>query len=160
MFRNPDLKKQLWDISKSQILDGDTDPNRIVQNIQPVLEMSQKYSTFHAKSSSSTSGTSMTIFTAPTDRDVYLTSASYSFMKDATCDTATASDCGLSASLNGNVISLIADSIITLTAQKTNITVSFPHPIKIDRGTAVLCATGTFTVGLRVAKASVTYITI
>lgn len=100
----------------------------------------------------STSG-SITLYTTPTNQDVYVTAAYLSIIKNAACDVATG-PCSLSVVINGATVQLLRLPLITLTAQEQSISISFPHPIKIDRGTSVSVA-GSFTAGVYLRAAGI-----
>jgi hypothetical protein len=98
-----------------------------------------------------------TIFTAPTNADAYVTSVSISIIKDVTCDMATGKFI-LSASLadTGASRDILAIAIISLTAQQQTASCSFPHPIKLLRGSTMVMS-GTYAAGVCSRAGSVTY---
>jgi hypothetical protein len=101
-------------------------------------------------------GTSTLLASADNIRgDVYVTSIQFGVIKDATCDVATGS-LPITVTIGGinKVIAYIP--IITLTAQNIVISCSFPHPIKIDRKTAIT-SVGTFTAGVMIRTYVMTY---
>lgn len=125
----------------------------IGQNIAPTLDLNQKYTT-HAIEAYSASTGSITVYTTPTDRDYYLTSVSLGFIKSAACDV-TNGALSLLVYVNSRQSAIIRIPVLTLTAQNGYIALSFPHPIKVDRGTSITIL-GTFTVGDYLRTATIT----
>lgn len=75
-----------------------------------------------------------TIYTTPTDKDFYLTAATLSFIKDA---TSTSLSSTIRVVIEGITWQILSLAQLTLTAQSGNQSISFPFPIKIDRGTNI-----------------------
>lgn len=82
-----------------------------------------------------TTGTS-TVYSTPANKDFYVTSAFLGLVKDATCDAATGR-IELTATINGESTAILCIPTLTLTAQSENLSIAFPYPIKIDRGTNI-----------------------
>lgn len=101
---------------------------------------------FIETASASASGTNTVIFTTPSDRDFYLTSAGMSFIKDAACDTANGVFT-LKVYVNGAQKNLLNLPILTLTAQSMETSQSFNIPVKLDRSTTVTLNYATHTAG-------------
>lgn len=81
-----------------------------------------------------TNGTSQTIYTTPTDKDFYLTSANCSVIKDV---TSTSTDTTIVVTIGGSTTAVLRIAGITLTAQSGSMSQTFNTPIKIDRGTGI-----------------------
>lgn len=113
----------------------------------PILSQQNRYIT-------ATSTGSQTIYTTPAEKDFYLTSATVSIIKDATCDMATGAVVIL-VTVNGVQSAVIGISTLTLTAQSDSVSVSFKYPIKIDRSSTVVMG-GTFTAGACVRTGCIT----
>lgn len=96
------------------------------------------------EAAATTTGT-VGLFTTPSDKDFYLTNATLSYAKDATCDIATGNIL-LSATVNGVAVGIIRLAVITLTAQQDTVSVNFNPPLKLSRSTGINL-TGSFTVG-------------
>lgn len=85
-----------------------------------------------------------TLYTTPTNKDFYLTSASISMAK-AVGDTGTVASITVFVDSPGSAQNLISLAGITLTAERDSIAVNYNPPIKIDRGTVIAFNTsGTF----------------
>lgn len=84
--------------------------------------------------------TAATIYTTPTDKDFYLTSLTLSIIKDAT-STSTFSD--VRTTINGASVILTRIAGFTLTAQNSNMSLTLPIPVKLDRGVAITVNNGT-----------------
>jgi len=89
--------------------------------------------------------------------DVYLTGLSCSLIKDAACDAATGT-IFVSCTIDGASYYITAIPIIALTAQSENRNISFSHPIKLDKNTAV-AFTSTYAAGVMVRACSIYYYT-
>lgn len=123
---------------------GDMVSNEVLDYITPTIEVNPRINIVRNQTTGNT-GTNA-LYTTPTDKDFYLSTIGFSFIKDAVCDSATG-DFTLSAFIDGTARVLIGLPIITLTAQTDSVFVSFPIPIKIDRGTQ-MNFTGTFGAGV------------
>jgi len=100
---------------------------------------------------SSATGT-LTLYTTPSDKDFYLTTAILSMIKDVTCDAT--GGINLNAVIDGVTKEIIVYGILTLTAQADTIVCNCPVPIKIDRNTAITVS-GTYTAGTMRRSATV-----
>lgn len=88
----------------------------------------------------------LTSFTTPINKDFFLTNVTASFIKDATCDSATGAY-DVSIVVNGRVTSILSFPIITLLAQEGVRILYFNPSILIDRNTSIIL-NGVFTVGV------------
>jgi hypothetical protein len=87
-----------------------------------------------------TNSTSATIYTTPTDKDFYLTSALLSTIKDV---TSTSTLERLRVVIDGVTQDILLISSLSLTAQDRTITLSLNNSIKIDRGTTITVTNST-----------------
>lgn len=94
----------------------------------------------------SSTGTT-TLYTTPADKDFYLTSVFLNVTKDATCDVSNTDGPIIRAVIDGVTTTIIQVSVLTLTAQNYGQVISLPHPIKLDRNSAVTLAGATFSAG-------------
>lgn len=133
----------------------DTIPSVVNPTIQPVFEVTKKNSLSAFSNAVVVSSSAATLFTTPSDRDFYLTSASLSLIKDATCDKATGS-LAINATINGSTRAILSLPTLTLTAQNIAVANNFSNPIKIDRGTAIQRSTFSFTAGTAAFDATIT----
>lgn len=123
---------------------SDNIPKTVIPSIQPTFEVNRKFCNIARSLGSSTTG-NKTIFTTPSDKDFYLTSAQFAYVKDVTCDVATGA-ISLSATIEGTAQPVISLVLTTLTAERDNQIISFPVPLKIDRNTTIIYG-GSFTAG-------------
>jgi hypothetical protein len=132
----------------------DNVPNQLADKVVPVMEVNPRMlRTCNIVTSNITATTgNVTIFTAPTDRDSYINSAYLSMAKDVTCDGTSIS---LTAIIQGITVNLLSIRGITLTALNQTLSISYPAPIKIDKGSLVLM-TFTFSVGVVVKGSGIT----
>jgi hypothetical protein len=92
------------------------------------------------KNSGFTNNTSVNVYTTPTDRFFYLTSAVLSYIKDV---TSTSTSVRLNATINGVVTQLIPLPTLTLTAGQDSLSVSYSNAIRIDPGTTITATSTT-----------------
>lgn len=121
-------------------------PTKLATSIVPVININPndyRFSKAFPIASSLSNATSATVYTCAADKDTYLTAASMSMIKDV---TSTATVIAL------NVIpyneSLVAAPIIritgfTLTVQNECVTIAFPFPIKLKRGSNITLTSDT-----------------
>lgn len=112
-------------------------PTKVSDNVQLVLNVNPKdYKNSEiVLSNTCVNSTSSTIYTTPTDRDFYLTSAQLSMIKDAgALSTYSAINCTINGDANVRLIRVIG---LATTAQTESLSISFPAPVKVDRGTAI-----------------------
>ncbi len=129
-----------------------------VENIPspiPVIEVGIKRTknAIIKEAHSSLSGAT-TIYTTPADMDFYLCSISMSIVKNAACDAATGY-IGVYGTINGQTQYLLTSVWITLTAERIDINITFPHSIKIDRNTSIRLG-GVFAAGVMERTACIT----
>jgi len=121
--------------------------NDVSPVIQPIIEVKRPGKIFEV-SGTLQNATSQTIFTTPNDKDLYLTSGTFSFIKDA---TSTATELTLKIyDYNGVQRSLIRVMCLTLTAQSNVIPFTFPLPIKLQRNTIITLTSDTNVATIRV----------
>ena len=121
--------------------------NKIKNSIQPTLETNPFMSKYCdvAKFLEATTTANATIYTTPTDKDFYLCSAFLSFEKDVTADNGYVSiSC---TAKDGTVFTALELINITLTAAAKQLSISFPYPILLKKGSTLILS-GTFTVGV------------
>lgn len=143
---NSELTKELINAAKIQT-SRDIVPNQLAEKVIPVMEVNPKLlrRTNIMKASTKTTTGTQTVYTAPTDKDFYLTDLQLAWSKDVAND-------GISAfwvitidgdSATTNILRLYGQ---TLTANQIVETISFSNPIKIARG-STLSISHSFTVG-------------
>lgn len=86
-----------------------------------------------------------TIITTQTGVKTYITGLMLAFTKDVTCDIASGS-LDVRSTINGQTKQLASLPVLTLTAERAQIFVSFTNPIRLDEGVAVSML-GSFTAG-------------
>lgn len=132
-------------------------PLRVVPLIQPTFDLQLNKTKIVREGSVATTNASTTLITTPTDKDFYLTYLFIDYIKNATADGASSATLGprIVTTIGGVSRQLLRTVNLTLTAQNGRIAVSFPKPIKIDRGVAISLSNYTFTVGAALASASI-----
>lgn len=117
-------------------------PTQLNNQIVPVFEVNPRLTRFCdiVKTNSIANQTSATIYTTPTDKDFFLTSASLSYIKDV---TSTSTGVAINVTINGLATSVLALPGITLTVSQGQISNTFLHPLKIDRNTNIAVISST-----------------
>lgn len=138
---NSDLQKELQEGAKIQV--RDKAPTEITDKVLPVMEVNPKF--FRRVNwnfaGAGTNATSTSLGTTPTDREIYVTGATLSVTKDA---TATTTYVRLNCTAdNGQSVILCSFGCITLTAEQHDMSVSFPFPIRLKKGTTITISAST-----------------
>lgn len=133
---------------------SDEIPKKVVPSIQPVFEVNKKIPNVGGSGTTASSNNSVTLITASATTDTYLLGYSLGLAKDATADVTNGS-MSLTCTINGSTVNLAVIPFVTLVANTTVITGSFPTPVKIDRSTTVRFTSPTFTAGTIRASGSV-----
>lgn len=137
--RNPSIGSWLRRIFNFKT--GDMNDSSVGEILVPTISIVPNINIVRSATTTVTGST--IVFTTPTDKDFYLTTALLGFIKDATADT----DLLLMRFTIGGVVrDLLLLRSITLTADSQNAFLSLPLPLKIDRGTSITMS-GTFTLG-------------
>jgi hypothetical protein len=132
---NSETLKELNEAIRGNVV-SNIAPNGVNNSIQPVINVNPKdYRRCNiVKSGTTIHSTTTTIYTTPTDKDLFICSAFISVIKDV---GSTSILTRLRASVDGVVSDILNISTLTTTIQNSNNSISFPNPIKIDRGTAI-----------------------
>lgn len=157
---NSELSKEVVEAGKLQV-NRDYPPNSFSDKIVYTCETNPKLlrrTNYVATASSTASAATNTIIasTLYSDKDLYITSASIGIAKDVANDAITGA-IALNVTLNGVLSSLLSIPTLTLTAQSNTLSISFPNPIKVDRGTIISMTFPTFAAGLCSRRATITY---
>lgn len=120
----------------------DVIPTLLSEQVVPVIVTNPRLIRNNAilKAASLSNATTANVYTTPSDQDFYVCSASLAMIKDA---SATSTAISLSVTINSATVNLLAVPSITLTAHTEAIAVSFPYPIKIDRGSNIQIVSST-----------------
>ncbi len=137
---NPSITERLFRIFRPKA--GDQFSDELSPNVMAVVPVTPITRITRAAQSGAT-GT-VTIYTAPVDKDFYLTGAMLGIIKDAACDASVSIN--MSVTMEGSARELLSIPILTLTAQDRSVFLSFPFPLKIDRGTSITIS-GTYAAG-------------
>jgi len=135
---NSELLKEIQFGTKGSLLEV---PRTISNMIVPTIEVNGKLVKNCRTASTSTGSTTANILVANPNADIYIISACISLIKDAAA-TSTGSWIGYTDEDGGSQRILQIPSI-TLTAQQASLSISFNHPLKIKRNTAVTLNNGT-----------------
>ena len=139
---NSDLSHELRDGAK--ISSRDEIPQELGKTVVPVMEVNPKLLRV-CNWWRGAIGAASTITTTPTDRDTYIVAAHLGIYKLA-ADTGT--DVQLRCIVDGLSHNLLVIPGITLNANTTCLSISFPIPIKVDRGSVIS------TIGANVSRIS------
>jgi len=122
-------------------LKGQENLSEVSDLIQPVINITRDSRILGNGTMASGGPVSASIFTAPSDKDTYLTGISYGLIKDV---NATATLFNIRGTFGGVVnTSLKVIPCLTLTAQQTDGNIQFNPPMKIDRGSQLQISTDT-----------------
>lgn len=135
--RNAEALAAIRKAAQLQVL-GDKVPLRLSETVAPVMEMNPELlrrCNVVANTSRSTTGTS-TVYTVPSDKDFFLTSAQMSASYDATADS---TNSFLTVTLDDGASSARPLQLMKQTTTASSLTqgLSFVPPIKLKRGTTV-----------------------
>lgn len=121
-------------------------PSNLASDIRAVIDVTPRFHKLITTTSaeSTTSGT-ITVMTASSSRQTFITGFCISYVKNSTCDISSGSML-FSCVQNGATIRLARVAILTLRDAQDNFIVTFDRPLLVDKGTTVTL-TGTFTVG-------------
>lgn len=128
------------------IRNGEFFDNAIGNKLIPVVDVTPIADI--VRSAAVTNATTSLIYTTPTDKDFYLTAVTLSYQKDAGNASILLN---LNVYINSIVRSVASIYFLPSSANSETITLSFPYPIKLDRGqiiqTAITDATANITHG-------------
>lgn len=111
----------------------DAVPQYTAGQVVPVFDIQPKNCTVQRHYTKSSTGT-QAIYTTPTDKDFYLTHASLASTNSALWD---GSLTYISITQDGATRLILILYQLTTTAGTQSTSISFPYPIKVDRGTAI-----------------------
>lgn len=134
---NSDLTRELREGAKIQ-LSTDGVPSELADKVIPTMEVNPKLfriSNAFFQGTSSTTSTTASIGTTLTDRDTFINAATLTLQKDVTCDNVTTF---LQVVVVGAIRKIIVFDNLSLTATSRELSISFPNPIKLDRGTNIV----------------------
>jgi len=126
----------------------------IKEEITPVLEL-HKFSNI-LKQTSNSATANITVYTTPSDKDFYLTSASIEITKNAACDN---TEGRLLVWVDNENLSVLKVLSQTLTAGSDHNNIVFPYPLKIDRGRSIQMV-GAFGAGALTKSCTITGFTL
>ena len=157
-IHNSELLQELKDGGKIQQL-RDIIPNQLAEKVVPVMEVNPKLlrRCDVAVSGTRTSTGSTTLYTTPTDKDFYLTSALMEVGSDVTADN---TGSYLRVVINGTNVDIIYLRKPTTVATSQALSQDFSGcPIKLDRGSTIIMNLS-FTVGAASQHALITGYTV
>jgi len=133
---------------------NDKIPSETLDKVQLTYDLNPNFANVVSSSNTTITG-DITIYTTPTARDFYLQSIIASYVKDATCDLSTGGNIIVSGTAGGISRRFVVFPVITLTAQSQMVSIVFPKPIKLDKGTTIIMSGG-FSVGVLVKSCQIT----
>lgn len=127
---NTSISKRAADMLN--VRDGQFFDNNLSNTITPVIDINNPICDIVRNVSTGTD--SSVIYTTPTDKDFYLTGVVLSYVKDASSDSTRGT---VNVVINGLTVAVAGIGGITLTALNQTVSISYPFPIKLDRGTTI-----------------------
>jgi hypothetical protein len=145
-IQNEEATRIIRDQAKLTLSEGF--PQVLLPNVVPVMDMTPRFHKFAnvLGSAGQIVTGSLSAFTSHATYETYVTGLCANYSKDATCDIATGS-ISVIAVIDGVSKQLARFSVVTLTAERENINITFRPAIKIDKNAAVLI-NGTYSLGL------------
>jgi len=139
-INSTELLKGMRDNAKVQNLESV--PSQLADKVVPVMETNPILLRKCNISKGLVSSASGTIYTTPTDRDFYIVASCLSVVRDA---SATSVSTRILATIDGLASPILGICGVTLTAGSSEQSISFPTPIKVDRGTNITVSFNTAT---------------
>lgn len=123
-------------------------PTETLDKVQLTYDLNRRFSSFIVSTGQSTSGTiTLALPSISAGAEIFLTSINYSFVKDATCDTATSAlSISVTPDASNVATQILRPSVLTLTAERDGGILSLPYPLKVKPGTSITML-GSFTAG-------------
>jgi hypothetical protein len=138
-INNSDLMKEIVEDAKIQI-NTDKVPSQLAEKVVPVMEVNPKF--FRKINVIARATSSSTIYTAPTNKDFFLTAYNMSGVSTATGEIRLTVTPKNQAAIIIGTIEL--GNTVAVDISSDNITQNFDRPILIERGSAItLASTGT-----------------
>lgn len=124
-------------------------PNQTLDKVQCVYSLNKQFSTFLITGTGNTTGTTTVAFpTVSAGGEIFITNATMSLVKDATCDLASGRSSLTVVPDLSNVATAIGSIVgIALTADAQSLSITFPYPLKIKNGSSASFGT-TFSLGV------------
>lgn len=147
IYRSDVIQKAVNDLALSPSVDHI--PQETLDKVQLTYSLNKQFSSFSVfNGSASTGNITVTMPSTTKGQEIYLTSLMLSYVKDVTCDvgtgaiviTGTTDQAGIS-------VSLLRSSILTLTAERDTVVLTFPYPLKLKSGTDLTVTGKNFTAG-------------
>lgn len=143
---NSETKKELDEAIRGNA-QTNLSPSNVAGQVIPVININPKHSRrCNITRATSATGSSGTIYTAPTDKDFFIVACSLSVCKDV---TATSTNSDINVTIDGATNPILSIAGLTLTAQSESVSLCFNSPIKIDRGTSVTISNTTNVANIR-----------
>jgi len=130
--RSDVIQKAVNDLSLSA--SDEKIPNETLDKVQLVYSLNKQFSNVCVTNAYTTTQTLVTQYTIGANEDFYLTSFSISNMSDVTADNTLIR---LKVTINGISRELCTMVKLTTTAFSDSISMSFPYPLKLDKGTTI-----------------------
>ena len=138
---NSQSSKEITDVCKIQT-SKDRIPTELAEKVIPVIDVNPKHSRICNVVARATGTSGTVIYTTPTNKDFYLCACSISYAGPA---TKAAVNCSIRSAIDGILVDFIDLSMVTLTAGSDSATISFPFPIKLDKGITIQLVANDYT---------------
>lgn len=134
-IHNSELSQELQDAAKIQV-SRDKIPSEIAEKVIPVVEVNPRLTRkiTHVLAGTNSVGGNTLIYTVPTGKRFLIQACNLSYIKDA---AATAALYWIQITIRGVTRYLIRIPSITLTADKAQLSQSFPAPIELFAGDTI-----------------------
>lgn len=152
------------DIQSKEVIDKISDELKVQPAMSIPRELGEKIQLVYGVnpitprkvlSSTTASGSgSSNLLTTNATKLTYMTGLQYSFVKNVTSDLASGS-LSLTVIIGGATVAVVRLSVLTLTAERGNISVSFDKPMLLDKGSLIRLSSDTFSAGALIRSAIV-----
>jgi len=131
--QNRDITNTIVDNLKMNPI-TDVIPKTVIPSIQPTFDVDSYHERALIESQPAINAVGAAIYTADSINDTFITAVSLSVIKDV---TSTSTNSTVTATVMGVAKILLALESLTLTPQAEAITLTFKHPIKVDKGFSI-----------------------
>jgi hypothetical protein len=153
---NSELSKGMQKDAGIQI-SKDSMPTQLAEKVVPVMEVNPRLlrRCNIVRVNAATNSASATIYTTPTNQDFYLCGATLGVIKDVTSQSLSTR---LNVTIDGVVQPIMHIPSISLTVQSEVMALSFPFPVKVDRGTNITVTNSNATANITASSSITGYV--
>lgn len=153
-IQNSDTIKNVRDSARLSISEGF--PDKLDEGVKAIIDVTPRNNRIATlvRHATATGSTNALIYTTPTTKDTYITACSVSYSKDA---TATGAEFWIQTTIDGRTAFICRVAGLTTTAGTQSMSMSFPVPIKVDRGVSISIFADAFNANQRIVGTVVGY---